>query len=137
MKKQTVKILSASMLLLMLLVGCGNNNVNSVGAPSSNDASSVNSSTNTSDVKTIAEAIEIAQKAGDTYTSEKYIIKGKVKSISSYQYGEMTIEDSTGSLYIYGVYGKNGEYFDTLDPRPAVGDEVTLQGSLHTHNSTP
>ena len=89
MKKQTVKILSASMLLSMLLVGCGNNNASSVGvssnqpatsenigenssagAPSSNDASSVNSSTNTSDVKTIAEAIEIAQKAGDTYTSE-------------------------------------------------------------------
>lgn len=156
MKKQTVKILSASMLLSMLLVGCGNNNASSVGvssnqpatsenigenssagAPNSNDASSVNSSTNTSDVKTIAEAIEIAQKAGDTYTSEKYIIKGKIKNISSYQYGEMTIEDSTGSLYIYGVYGKNGEYFDTLDPRPAVGDEVTLQGSLHTHNSTP
>ena len=85
----------------------------------------------TVELETIADAIAEAQKIGETYSLGKYRITAEIKSIESTTYGQMTIGDDTGSLSIYGVYGPNGEYFNTLDPVPSVGDVITLEGSLH------
>ncbi len=90
------------------------------------------------DCITIKEAIELAQKAGGAGTNEKYYIYGKVTEVSNATYGSMTIEDETGSLYVYGVYGSDlTTRYDALEDRPVVGDEVVLYGVLKTYNDTP
>ena len=66
-------------------------------------------------VISIAEAIEIANASGSE-KSEEYYIYGKITNISSFLYGSMTIEDETGSIYVYGVYSKDGSIrFDALE----------------------
>ena len=90
------------------------------------------------DCITIKEAIELAQKAGGAGTNEKYYIYGKVTEVSNATYGSMTIEDETGSLYVYGVYGSDlTTRYDALEDRPVVGDEVVLYGVLKTYNDSP
>ncbi len=86
---------------------------------------------------TIAEAIEIAKESGST-ASDAYYVYGVIVSIENYQYGSMTIQDETGSIYVYGVYDKTGENrYDAMDPKPVVGDEVVLKGAFKTYNDTP
>lgn len=88
-------------------------------------------------VISIAEAIEIANASGSE-KSEEYYIYGKITNISSFLYGSMTIEDETGSIYVYGVYSKDGSIrFDALEEMPAVGDEIVIKGALKTYNGTP
>ena len=83
---------------------------------------------------TIAEAIEIAQAAGDAGTAEKYYVYGVIKEVSNGMYGEMTIADETGELYIYGVYSKDETTrYDALPEKPVSGDEVVLYGMLKTY----
>ncbi len=86
---------------------------------------------------TIAEAIEIATTAGQNGTADKYIIVGTVKKVSNATYGEMTVVDETGELYIYGSMSADGTYFDSMEDRPADGDKIALQGKLMTYNGTP
>ena len=87
---------------------------------------------------TIAEAIEIAQQAGDTVTTDRYYIKGTIVKVSNSMYGEMTIKDDTGELYIYGVYDKDEKTrYDAMEEKPVAGDEVILWGALKTFRGTP
>lgn len=87
---------------------------------------------------TIAEAIELANNAGEAGTSEKYYVYGIIKTVSNPQYGEMTIEDETGSLYVYGTYSSDGEKrYSELDDKPVAGDEVVLYGALKTYKGEP
>jgi hypothetical protein len=55
---------------------------------------------------TIAEAIQIAL-ANPTGTTERYYIRATVTTLSNPAYGEMTIEDKTGELYVYGTYSSD------------------------------
>lgn len=71
---------------------------------------------------------------------KEYYIKGTVKAISNYTYGEMTLVGEDGSeLYIFGVHGANDEFFDALESskRPSVGDVLILKGVLSSYNGTP
>ena len=77
-------------------------------------------------VVTVAEANSIAQEAGDTATEAIYLLTATVDQILSASYGEMVLKDETGSIYAYGVHGKNDEFFDKLTERPGKGDVVTL-----------
>ncbi|MCQ2798850.1 MAG: hypothetical protein MJ220_03115 [Bacilli bacterium] len=86
---------------------------------------------------TIAKAIEIAQAAGETYTTEKYRITGTIKTVSNSMFGEMTIADETGELYVYGVYGADGTSYDKLEDRPVKGDTITVEGSVHVFKEKP
>lgn len=86
----------------------------------------------------VKEAIEKANEAGENGTSEKFYIYGKITSIDNAMYGAMTIQDETGSIYIYGVVSKDGNTrYDAFDDKPVVGDEVVLYGILKTYNGTP
>lgn len=90
------------------------------------------------DCITIKEAIEIATLAGEAGTSEKYYIYGTIVEVSNSMYGSMTIDDGTGSLYVYGVYSKDETTrYDALEERPVAGDEVVLYGVLKTYKGTP
>lgn len=90
------------------------------------------------DIITIAEAIELAKEAGQEPTTERYYIRGTIETISNPTYGEMTISDETGSIYVYGTYSHDGALkFSEIDETPVKGDEVLLHCTLSTHNSTP
>ena len=90
------------------------------------------------DCITIVQAIELAKEAGTTGTADKYYVYGIVKKVSNSVYGEMTIEDETGELYVYGVYSSDGSTrYDAMEERPVAGDEVVLCGILKTYNDSP
>ncbi len=86
---------------------------------------------------TIAEAIALANAAGETPTIETYTIVGTIVTVSNATYGEMTVADSTGELYIYGSMASDGTYYDKMTEKPVKGDEVVLTGVLMAYNGTP
>ena len=85
---------------------------------------------------TVAEAIAICQQVGVTATELEYYVWGTIVSIDSTKYGNMTIQDETGSLYIYGCYSADGATrYDKMTDKPQVGDRVLLKGVLLNYNS--
>ena len=129
--------LTKSLLFLLCLVMP----LSSCKGGDTSSSTSTNSSTSTvveDETITIAEAIEIAFQAGETVTEKEYLVKGTIETVSNATYGEMTIKDETGSLYIYGVYDKDRETrYDALADKPVAGDEITLLGKLKMFKGTP
>ena len=79
---------------------------------------------------TIAQALELCGESGNA-TSEKYYIIGTIAELKNPQFGEMTISDETGSIYVYGIQG-----FSTMEEQPCTGDKVLLYGTLKNYNGT-
>ena len=92
----------------------------------------------TYNIITIAEAIEIAKAAGQNGTTERYYIAGTVKTLSNPGYGEMTLMDETGEIYVYGTYSSDGvlKYSEMTD-KAVAGDLVLLHCILSTYNDQP
>ena len=92
----------------------------------------------TYNIITIAEAIELAKAAGQNGTSERYYIVGTVKTLSNPGYGEMTLMDETGEIYVYGTYSHDGvlKYSEMTD-KAVAGDLVLLHCILSTYNDQP
>ena len=152
MKLKTIfKILSTSCIVALMglsLTSCGEEKASSNAAISSTTSSNaaISSTTNSSssssssssastnkEIISIADAIKLCTSV--TATKERYYIHGTIKSIASYQYGQMTIEDSTGSIEVYGTYSADGEKrYNELEDKPVVGDEVTLYATLNLFN---
>ena len=88
---------------------------------------------------TIAEAIEICATLADkTPTTERYYIKGIVKSVTNAAYGAMIVEDETGSISVYGSYGADGANgYASLEEKPYAGDEVLIYCTLQSFGGTP
>ena len=86
---------------------------------------------------TIAQACELAIAAGEAGTTVEYTIVGTIVTVSNAMYGEMTIKDATGELYIYGAMSVDGTYYDSMAERPVKGDIVVLRGVLKTYKGTP
>ena len=90
------------------------------------------------DIITIAEALTIATAAGQDGTTDRYYIAGTVVTVSNASYGEMTVADETGEIYVYGTYSEDGELkFPELENRPVAGDKVLLHCILSTYNDAP
>ena len=88
---------------------------------------------------TITEANAIgAAKEHNSYTTEKYIVSGVVVEVANETYGNLYIQDAEGNkLYIYGLYDADGNRYDKMDPKPVVGDTVTVVGVLGQYNGNP
>ena len=85
---------------------------------------------------TVKQAIDIAKLIGSGFTTQ-YKVTGTIKSIANTTYGNMTIVDETGEIYLYGFYGTDGTTrYDKLATKPAVGDTVTVLGYLGTYNDS-
>ena len=85
---------------------------------------------------TIAQALELCGEPGNI-TTERYYIRATVKTVTNAAYGQMIIEDETGSIEVYGTYSSDGEQtFSELDERPVKGDEVLLHCILQNYNGT-
>ena len=132
MKKTFQKILLISaMMVTGALVACGEPTTTNPGAPTTSQQ------VDKYNCITIAQAIEYATTAGEAGSSQTYFLRGKIDEITNYNYGEMTISDETGSIYVYGVYGKDNTYFNKLEDQPAVGDTIVIEGKLKTYNGKP
>lgn len=153
--KRILALTLTLVVVLSLLAGCNQNTQpstnGSTGAivtnPSSSNVTPPTSSVPSTSVPvdpwadyeiiTIAEAIAICQQTGTTETAEKYYIRGTITDISNEKYGNMTVADETGSLFIYGTYNADGSVrYDAMDNAPVVGDEVLLYGTLMNYNET-
>lgn len=88
---------------------------------------------------TIPEANTIgAAQEHNTYTTEKYIVTGVIVEIANDTYGNVYIQDAEGNqLFIYGLYDTDANRYDAMSPKPAVGDTVTVVGSLGQYNGNP
>lgn len=83
---------------------------------------------------TIAEALALCEQFVDSASSERYYIRGIVKEIQSETFGQMIIEDATGSIMVYGTYSEDGSIrYDAMTKKPVVGDEVLLHGTLQNY----
>ena len=86
------------------------------------------------EIVSLTRAIELAQEAGDDYSTEKYYVKGTIKEVKNTTYGNMTITDGTTDFEIYGTYSKDGsQRYDVMENKPDAGDEVILYGVLGTY----
>ena len=84
------------------------------------------------EIITVAEALALCT---PTPTTERYYIRATVDTVSNSEYGEMTISDETGSIYVYGTYSFDGELkFPQIDSTPVKGDEVILHCILQKYN---
>lgn len=157
--KKNRKFLSLflSVLSCATLVSCGEGNKTSApsntgnvttpstpstpSAPSSKPSTDENNSSKNEDEKkiyTIAELIAMMPSDGSA-TKERYYVRATIKSIDDAGFGAMTIEDSTGTLYVYGTYSSDGaKRYSELDEKPVKGDTVLLYGTIQNYkNKTP
>ena len=85
---------------------------------------------------TVAEALELCGESGNI-TEERYYVRATVKTVSNVSFGEMTVEDETGEIYVYGTYSFDGALqFPNIEARPQRGDEVVLHCILQNYNGT-
>lgn len=85
-------------------------------------------------VATIAEFLA-ASESSDVW----YQLTGTITSIDNEHYGNITIEDNTGSVYVYGLtktkVDKNDNSFSSIGL--SEGDIVTLAGTRTSYNNQP
>ena len=83
---------------------------------------------------TIAEALALCEDFVENASTERYYIRAIIKSIDNDTYGQMTIEDETGSIMVYGSSNADGSIrYDKMDPKPVAGDEVLIYGTLQNY----
>ena len=89
-------------------------------------------------ILTVAEAIEIAMAETSNTPTTRYYIRATIVKVINPAYGEMTIADETGEIYVYGVYSADGALkYSEMEEKPVKGDEVLLHCTLNTYNGTP
>lgn len=64
-----------------------------------------------------------------------YRVRGEVTSIDNTLYGNWSLKDETGEIYIYGTLDANGQTKNFESLGIAVGDIVTVEGPKETYNS--
>ncbi len=87
-------------------------------------------------VLTVAEALELCGEPGNL-TTERYYVRGTVKTVTNPAYGAMVIYDETGEISVYGTYSEDGSvgYADMAE-KPVKGDQVLLYCTLQNYNGT-
>lgn len=88
------------------------------------------------EIITIAEALEKCGEPGNT-TTERYYICGTVTEMKNINFGEMTVTDETGSIYVYGTYSSDGELaYSEMTDKAYEGDLVLLHCILQNYDGT-
>ena len=151
MKRILAFVLTLAM-VACLFVACGDQQDSTTGAqtPSTNTKPTTGTTAPTSpsepadpwadyNVITIAEAVELCKQFVDAPSTERYYIIGTIKEMQNDQYGQMIIEDETGSIMVYGSYSADGSIrYNAMDKKPVVGDVVLFYGTLqHYKGNTP
>ena len=88
------------------------------------------------EIITIAEALELCGEEGNL-TTERYYLVGTVVTIKNANYGQMTIQDETGTIDVYGTYSADGSIgYSEMTEKPYKGDKVLLHCTLQNYNGT-
>ena len=136
MKFTKLLALLLALLLLVSMVACNDTPPVNNGEGNEGEGNEGENSTPQYETITIAEALELCGEPGNI-TTERYYIRATVKTVSNAAYGQMIIEDETGSIDVYGTYSADGELtFSELDEKPVKGDEVLLHCILQNYNGT-
>lgn len=86
------------------------------------------------EIITIAQALELCGEEGNI-TEDRYYIAGTIVAIKNANYGQMTIQDETGSIDVYGTYSADGSInYSQLEEKPYKGDKVLLHCILQNYN---
>lgn len=104
----------------------------------SSDSSNTSSDVKPAEYKTIAEIIALAPEDGSK-SETRYRVRAKVVKVSNSFYGEMTIADETGEVYVYGTYDKTGatRYGELPEEeRPVAGDDIELECNVQNYNNS-
>ena len=140
MKTQTLRLLALLLVSLMLMTGAlVSCTVDPTNPYRTNPETTPETDPETDpqyETITIAEALALCGEPGNV-TTERYYIRATVKSIKNAQYGQMVIEDATGTIEVYGTYSADGSLtYPQLDYQPVKGDEVLLHCILQNYNGT-
>ena len=88
------------------------------------------------EIITIAQALELCGEEGNL-TTERYYLVGTVVTIKNANYGQMTIQDETGTIDVYGTYSADGSIgYSQMAEKPYKGDKVLLHCTLQNYNGT-
>lgn len=89
------------------------------------------------DCITIAEALALCEQFVSSPSTERYYIIATVKSVDNTSYGQLTIEDETGSIMVYGTNSADGSLkYDQMGGNLKAGDLVLLYGTLQNYNGS-
>ena len=88
---------------------------------------------------TISEAIALGSaQEHNTYTEEKYYVKGTVTGFYNTTYGNFYLTDGTNQICVYGLYSEDGSTrYDKMEVKPVDGDEIVVYGVLGQYNGSP
>ena len=88
---------------------------------------------------TISEAIALGSaQEHNTYTEEKYYVKGTVTGFYNTTYGNFYLTDGNNQICVYGLYSADGSTrYDKLEVKPVDGDEIIVYGVLGQYNGSP
>lgn len=136
-------ILGVTVLASLTLFACASDgaSISSSQSSSSQSSSSESSSSESSStervVYSVSEALNLFEEENDWQSSERYYVKGIIKSITNPTYGAMILEDETSTISVYGSYSADGEKrYSELEDKPVAGDEVLLYSKLKYFNGT-
>ena len=88
------------------------------------------------EITTIAEALTLCEQFVEAPSTERYYIRGTVKEVQN-DYGQMIVEDATGSIMVYGTYSADGSIrYSQLEKKPVAGDEILLYGTLQNYKGS-
>jgi len=85
---------------------------------------------------TVTEILALPVPSGVT-TTQHYIVKATVESISNVTYGAMWITDGTNSISVYNSKNADGSVgYADMEDKPYKGDSVTLKCTVQNFNGT-
>ena len=72
------------------------------------------------------------------FSTDKFYVRGKVTNIEDGSKVNITIKNKYGDeLYLYTVYGKNGDSYSSMTTKPQIGDTILVYGIIGQFRSTP
>ena len=83
------------------------------------------------DCITIAEALKMCEEFVQSPSTDRYYIIATVKSVDNTMFGQLTVEDETGSIMVYGTNSADGSLkYDQAGILLAPGDVILIYGTL-------
>ena len=80
---------------------------------------------------TVSEALTLCEQFVDAPSEARYYIVATVKSVDNTSFGQLTIEDETGEMMVYGTNSSDGSLkYDQMDVELKAGDLILIYGTL-------
>ena len=83
---------------------------------------------------TVADALTMCEDFVASPSTDRYYIIATVKSVDNASYGQLTIEDETGSIMVYGTNSADGSLkYDKMGVELKPGDVILIYGTLQNY----